>query len=84
MAENENQQKGNEQGVDQDANKGTGLKNSFLSGLAALFGIQSNKNRERDFKQGNASDFLITGIIILVCLLVSMLIVVKIVISNLS
>ena len=31
--------------------------------LAAGFGVQSRKNRERDFKQGNLKTFVIAGII---------------------
>jgi hypothetical protein len=31
--------------------------------LAAGFGVQSNENRERDFKHGKASQFIIMGLI---------------------
>ena len=31
--------------------------------LAAAFGVQSSKNRERDFKTGNHRVFIITGIV---------------------
>ena len=31
--------------------------------LAAGFGVQSNENRERDFKHGKASQFIILGLI---------------------
>lgn len=31
--------------------------------LAAFFGVQSNKNRERDFKHGKASHFIIAGLL---------------------
>lgn len=34
-----------------------------LSVLAAFFGVQSNKNRERDFKHGRFSHFVIIGLI---------------------
>jgi len=43
--------------------KGTGFGNILLSALAALFGIQSEKNRERDFQQGKPSDFIVVGIL---------------------
>lgn len=33
-----------------------------LSVLAAFFGVQSNKNRERDFKHGRFSHFVIIGL----------------------
>ena len=31
--------------------------------LAAFFGVQSNRNRERDFKQGSAKTFIIAGLV---------------------
>ena len=31
--------------------------------LAAGFGVQSNENRERDFKHGKASQFIVIGLI---------------------
>lgn len=34
--------------------------------LAAMFGVQSDQNRERDFKHGKASHFIIAGIILTV------------------
>ncbi|NOX50407.1 MAG: DUF2970 domain-containing protein [Gammaproteobacteria bacterium] len=32
------------------------------STLAAAFGVQSSKNRERDFSQGKASHFIMMGV----------------------
>ncbi|WP_305813255.1 DUF2970 domain-containing protein [Photobacterium leiognathi] len=34
--------------------------------LAALFGVQSDKNRYQDFKQPTAWPFIITGIVMIV------------------
>ncbi|MBT8449945.1 MAG: DUF2970 domain-containing protein [Gammaproteobacteria bacterium] len=34
--------------------------------LAAMFGVQSPENRERDFKHGKATHFIVTGIILTV------------------
>ena len=34
--------------------------------LASFFGVQSSKNRERDFKRGKASQFIIVGILMTV------------------
>ncbi|MFM8331038.1 MAG: DUF2970 domain-containing protein [Candidatus Methylumidiphilus sp.] len=31
--------------------------------LAAAFGVQSSKNRERDFRHGNVATFVIVGIV---------------------
>jgi hypothetical protein len=33
----------------------------FMSVLAAFFGVQSNANRERDFKNGKLSHFILLG-----------------------
>jgi hypothetical protein len=35
----------------------------ILSTLAAAIGVQSKKNRERDFEEGNAGAFIAAGII---------------------
>ncbi|WP_163834437.1 DUF2970 domain-containing protein [Spartinivicinus ruber] len=43
--------------------EGTGLLATIQSVLAAAFGVQSQKNRERDFKSGKFSHFVIAGII---------------------
>jgi len=39
------------------------LVNTIKSVAAAFFGVQSNKNRERDFNQGKFSHFIIVGIL---------------------
>jgi hypothetical protein len=39
------------------------FKQTMTSVLAALFGVQSNKNRQIDFSQGKASHFIIAGIV---------------------
>lgn len=39
------------------------IVNTIKSVAAAFFGVQSNKNRERDFSQGKLSHFIIVGII---------------------
>jgi hypothetical protein len=43
--------------------KNSSLINTVKSVAAAFFGVQSNKNRERDFSQGKLSHFIIVGII---------------------
>lgn len=40
-----------------------GFKRTISSVLAAFVGVQSNKNREQDFQQGNFHHFVIAGII---------------------
>jgi len=39
------------------------FKNTFKSVASAFFGVQSNKNREKDFTQGKLSHFIIVGVI---------------------
>ena len=34
----------------------------IISVLQAFFGVQSNENRQRDFKEGNPAIFLIVGL----------------------
>jgi len=39
------------------------INNTIKSVAAAFFGVQSNKNRERDFSEGKLTHFIIVGII---------------------
>ncbi len=61
-------------------------KVSFLSVigsvLAAIFGVQSDKNRKRDFQQNNATSYIVVGIIMVIGLVITMIIVVNSVISS--
>lgn len=43
--------------------KGLSIKQVIGSVLAAGFGVQSSSNRERDFNQGSARQFIIAGIV---------------------
>ena len=45
-------------------NKGTGFLNVLKSALAAAVGVQSSKNRERDFKHGKPIHFNVAGILL--------------------
>ena len=36
----------------------------IISVLAAFFGVQSDKNRERDFKQGKPIHFIVAGLLL--------------------
>jgi len=56
------------------------LKNLFrylLASLAALIGIQSQKNREQDFKQRSALGYIISGIILVLIFILVLVGVVK-------
>ena len=52
--------------------------------LAAMFGVQSDKNRHRDFQQNSPTAFIIVGIILVIALIITMLIIVNTVISTSS
>ena len=39
------------------------LGQTIASVLASFFGVQSSKNRERDFKHGKASHFILIGLL---------------------
>ncbi len=49
--------------------------------LAAFFGVQSERNRERDFKHGSGKTFVIAGLIGAVLFIVVIALVVKLVLS---
>ena len=59
-----------------------GFLQTVISVLAAFFGVQSNKNRERDFSHGRASHFIVVGAIMTVLFVLVLYIVVKAVISS--
>ena len=48
---------------------------------AAAFGVQSSRNRERDFSRGSAKTFIIAGIIGTVLFIVSVIAVVRLVLG---
>ena len=45
------------------------LVDVLKSVLASFFGVQSDKNRKRDFQQGNPAQFIIVGLVLTFCLL---------------
>ena len=53
-----------------------------LSVLAAGLGVQSSKNRERDFKQGRAGTFIAAGLIFTLLFIGTVYAVVQVVLSG--
>ncbi len=49
------------------------LKQVIKSVLAAAIGVQTNKNRERDFAEGSLSSYLIVGAIAVVLFILTLL-----------
>ncbi|MFL3654464.1 MAG: DUF2970 domain-containing protein [Halioglobus sp.] len=50
--------------------------------FAAGLGVQSSKNRERDFKQGNIGAFVAAGIVFTLLFIVCIVTIVQVVIKN--
>lgn len=57
------------------------LKDTIKSVAAALLGVQSNKNRQRDFTAGKFSHFVIIGLIFVVLFILTLMTIVSIVID---
>ncbi|WP_286233865.1 DUF2970 domain-containing protein [Thalassotalea sediminis] len=57
------------------------LKETIKSVASALLGVQSNKNRERDFTQGKFSHFVIVGLIAVILFVLSLVAIVSLVIE---
>ncbi len=55
----------------------------FWSTLAAAFGVQTRKNMERDFTQGEVVKFVIAGISFTVIFVLTMILIVSQVLANL-
>lgn len=62
--------------------KGPGLFDVVKSVLAAAFGVQSEENRERDFKHGKASHFIAVGIAFTVIFVLVLIAIVSNVVEN--
>lgn len=59
-----------------------GFMDILKSTLAGALGVQSNKNRERDFKHGSIKVYALAGLIFTVAFIATVVIVVKIVLRN--
>ena len=53
-----------------------------LSTLAAFIGVQSDRNRERDFKHGNIYSFIIAGIIFTIIFIVCVTTLVRLILNS--
>ena len=53
----------------------------ILSVIAAAFGVQSGKNRERDFTRGNPLTFVIAGFIFTILFVLVIIVVVNLVLA---
>ncbi|MCG9720427.1 DUF2970 domain-containing protein [Shewanella sp. Isolate7] len=53
----------------------------FLSTLAAFFGVQTEQNRVRDFQASSPLPFIVTGILLAIALVASLIFIVKLVLN---
>lgn len=53
----------------------------LVSVLAAMLGVQSDANRERDFHQGKAGHFIIGGILAVICFVLALYLTVSLVLG---
>ena len=60
------------------------LRQIIMSTLAAFIGIQSNRNRERDFTKGNIGIFIAAGFIFTLLFIFGVIAAVKMVLGQLS
>ena len=73
----------NDDNRDQDKSRQKlGFLDILKSTLAGALGVQSNKNRERDFNHGSIKVYAIAGVIFTVVFITTVVIVVKIVLRN--
>ena len=67
---------------EKQSNNAPGLGAIVLSTLAAAFGVQSSKNRERDFGKGNIKVYIISGLIFTVVFITTIVTLVKYLIKS--
>jgi cytochrome b subunit of formate dehydrogenase len=65
----------------QDAPPRLGPMQILFSTIAAAFGVQSSRNRTRDFQAGKPSHFIVAGIVFTVLFVVGMIMLVRFVLS---
>lgn len=58
------------------------LWDTIASVGASFFGVQSSKNRERDFKHGKAAHFIVVGLVATAVFIVAVVLVVRLVLRN--
>jgi len=61
---------------------GIGLLEVILSVLAAMFGVRSHEKHQRDFEQGDATQFIAVGILFVVIFVLSLIWVVDVIVSS--
>lgn len=62
--------------------KSQNIKQVFSSVARAAFGVQTQKNHQRDFQQGRASDFIIVGIVLTIVFIGTLYLIVRLVLAQ--
>ena len=72
--------------IDQDhtGSQKPGLRQIVGSVLAAGLGVQSEKNRHRDFQHGSARDYILVGIVATILFIAAIMGIVKLVLGGFS
>ncbi len=58
-----------------------GFTDIVKSVFAAMFGVQSDKNRQRDFKQSSMVPYIVVGVVFVVLFVLGLMAIVSVVIS---
>lgn len=61
---------------------GLPLSSVVRSVLSAAFGVQSNRNKERDFSHGNYRHFIVAGLVFTILFVLTLVVVVKLVLAG--
>ena len=59
--------------ADQREQKGRGFLGVIQSVLAAMFGVQSENNREKDFNEGKPGDYIVVGIVMVILFILTLI-----------
>jgi len=68
--------------VAEEPPKEPGLLEAVGSVLAAFFGVQSSRNRVRDFKHGRSGVFIAVGVVMTVLFVLTVVLIVKLVLRH--
>lgn len=66
-----------ENSQDEQGNQAPSFFAVMISTFAAAFGVQSDKNRKRDFQHGNIRTFILAGVVFTTCLVLSVVLLVN-------
>jgi len=69
---------------DKKEQKSPGMLSVILSVLAAMIGIQSDKNRERDFEKGQIGHYIFVGVVVVIIFIFTLIAIVNNVLEEAS